>query len=65
MKRRSQVPKYIEREEAEPVSEKAKKLYNNPMKFTKRDAKRPRPAQNKGRGHQGGWAAIKAGRSGG
>ncbi len=65
MSKRSKVPKYIEREAVKPVSEKAKKLYNNPMNFEHRDARRPRPAQNKGRFEQGGWAIIKARRAGG
>ena len=63
MSKRSKVPKYIKREEAEPISEKAKRLYNNPMNFEHRDGKRPRPPQNKGRFEQGGWALIKAGRT--
>ncbi len=65
MSKRSKVPKWINREEAKPVTEKAKKLYNNPMNFEHRDGKRPRPAQNKGRFEQGGWAMMKSRRSGG
>ena len=56
---RSKVPKWIKREEPEPLSEIARKKSTNPMNFEYRDARRPRPAQNKGRGHQGGWAALK------
>lgn len=33
------------------------------MNFKKSDARKWRPAQNKGRFEQGGWALIKAGRS--
>lgn len=55
MSKRSKVPKYIKREKPEPVSDEAKKKYLNPMKFKHRDAKKPRPPQNKGRHEQGGY----------
>ena len=52
MKRRSQVPKWIERAEGKvPVGRGS----NQPMNFNRRDARKPRPAQNKGRGIQGGY----------
>ena len=57
MSKRSCVPKWIKREKM-PVgkeTEATKKSNKSPMSFNKRDARKPRPAQNKGRGQQGGY----------
>ncbi len=52
MKRRSKVPKYIKRGKVKGVYGKGS---NQPMNFRKRDARKPRPAQNKGRHIRGGY----------
>lgn len=49
---RSCVPKWIKKGEGKVTSSTFKKgtEYNQPMNFHFRDARKPRPAQNKGRG---------------
>lgn len=59
MANRSQVPKWVKREKGKHLGGKS----TNDMTFKKADARKKRPASNKGRGHQGGWAAIKSGRN--
>ncbi len=57
MKRRSCVPKWIKREESSPPIGKGP---NMPMNFKRASAKKWRPASNKGRFEQGGWALLKS-----
>lgn len=52
MKRRSQVPRGVIKGEGKvPIGRGS----NQEMNFRKRDARKPRPATNKGRFEQGGW----------